>query len=303
MSQILPKSYTFQREKLLEPIRKASTLRMLGIPINTDAMPFENSTEIVTVTDDPKIGVAPEPISGVRSTNQLVSVIKKIPTISAPVSYGPYELQRINNGKLPFDARMEILAKWIADAEEGHAFAASSTGVRDSDAIPFIQGGTAVTTFDLVSGDTALTALAATIGRMIDRYGDLSTRPLVLMFNSTSWKRAMGLTSSKSDKTFMQGAIEMLLANGSPASGVKLVTRLANVMTQSDDVVSFANSTDETMALMLMDSNHFEIISSPIDTLKEEGEIKGLEVITVERWMPYVHDAESILYQLNVAIA
>ena len=310
MSQILPESYTFDRDKLLEPIRKASTLRGLGIPINTNAEPKDNTTVIYTVTDDPKIGIAPEPIAGVRSTNTLTSAIKMIPVISAPVSYKYYELQRINDGKLPFDARMEILSKWIADREEAYAFAVSSTGVRDSDGIPFLQGGSDVssgglnTPFSLVSGDAALTALALNIGKLIERYGTLKNRPLILAFNAVAYARAIGLTSSKTDETFMKMAQEMLTLHGGAGSGIVLINHLGCAITVDDDVMVITDSTDETMALMLVDSNHFEITTSRLDSLSDGiSQVKGLEVNIVERFMPYVHDALSIRYELNVAIA
>ena len=304
MSQVLPESYTFQRDKLIEPIRKASILRMLGIPINTSAKAHQNTTVITTVSDDPNIAIAPEPIAGVRSTNAVTQVRKEIPVMSAPVSYEYDELLRINDGVLPFDRRMEILGKWIADMEEAYAFALTSTGVRDSDAIPFIQGGTAVTDFDLETGDLAVVGLMTNIAKMITRYGSLKTRPLVLAFNAVSYSRALGLVSSKTDKNFLDIAQEALVFHGGPGSGMVLLPHLSCAITQVDDVITITNSVNEAMALMLIDSNHFEIISSPLDQRSDGvSEIRGLEINVIQRFFPYVHDTLSILREDNVDIA
>lgn len=301
---VLPESYTFDREKLIEPIRKASILRSMGIPITTSAKDTEKTTKITTVVDDPKIGIAPEPIAGVRSTNTMTQKMVDIPMISAPVSYGIDELDQINDGKLPFDRRMEILMKWFADREEAHAFAKTTAGVRDSDSIPFIQGGTSVSDFDLETGDLALVGLNIQIATLITRYGSLKTRPLILAFNSVAYSRALGLTSSKTDKTFLDMAQEQLVMHGGAGSGIVLLTHLGNALTVNDDVMVITDSTDETMALMLIDSNHFEIIASPITPRADPVSPRtGLKVDIVERWLPYVHDALAILYQMNVDIS
>ena len=304
MAEVLPESYTFQKEKLIGPIRKASILRGLGIPIHTNMKAHQNTTKITTVSDDPNIAIAPEPVAGIRSTNSVVQVRKEVPVISAPVSYDYDELLRIDDGVLPFDKRMEILGHHIADLEEAFAFALSSTGVRDSDSIPFIQGGTAVTDFDLETGDLAMVGLMTNIGKMITRYGDLKNRPLVLGFNAVSYVQALKLVSSKNDTPFLTLADAALKEHGGAGSGYRLINRLSCAITQEDDVITITNSANEAMALMLIDGNHFEIESSPL-AQRSDGvsEIRGLEINVIERFFPYVHDALSILREDNVDIA
>ena len=301
--EYLPNSYTFDTAMVIEPIRKASVLRTLGIPIKSVLTSTEKSVVIKTVTDDPKIGIAPEPFVGVRSTNQITEVRKQVPIWSAPLSYPWDELVNIENSILPFNQRVGIVGTYLAQYEQAHAFAASTTGVRDSDSIPFVQGGTAVTTLTLASGDAAIAGLREEIGVLVTRYGSLKNRPLILAFNNVSFAIAVKLVSSKTDKTFLSMAQEELLLQGGAGSGFVIIAELACALTVSDDIVTITNNTNESIALMLVDENHFEIYASDVDQRsKAVNTLEGLNMNIVERWMPYVHDALSFKYILNAPI-
>lgn len=299
----LPDSYTFDTEMVIEPIRKASVLRTLGIPIKSVLKSTEKQVVIDTITDDPKIGIAPEPFVGVRSTNQITQATKKVPIWSAPLSYPWDELERIDSSILPFNARVGIVGTYLAKYEQAHAFAYSTAGVRDSDSIPFVQGGTAVTTLDLASGDDAIAGLREEIAVLTTRYGSLKNRPLILAFNNVAYSIAMKLVSSKTDKTFLQMALEDLLLHGGAGSGFVVIQELGNALTVDDDIVIITDSTTETMALFLVDANHFEIYASAIDVRsKPVNTLEGLKMNIVERWMPFMHDPLAFKYRLDTPI-
>lgn len=301
--EYLPDSYTFDTEMVIEPIRKASVLRTLGIPIKTVLKSTEKQVVIDTIVDDPKIGIAPEPFVGVRSTNQITQATKKVPIWSAPLSYPWDELERIDSSVLPFNQRVGIVGTYLAQYEQAHAFASTTVGVRDSDSIAFVEGGTAVTTLTLASGDAAIAGLRSEIGVLTSRYGSLKNRPLILALNNVAYAVAVALVSSKTDKTFLQMAKEELELQGGPGSGFVVIAELACALTVSDDIVTITNNVNESMALFLVDANHFEIYASAIDTRsKPVNTLEGLNMNIVERWMPFMHDALSFKYILNAPI-
>lgn len=301
--EVLPETYTFDTNMVIDPIRKASVLRTMGIAIKTVLKSTEKIVTINTISDDPKIGIAPEPFVGVRSTNSIIEELKKVPIWSAPLSYDWDTLQNIDNGILPFNQRVAIVGTHLARFEQAHAFAHVTTGVRDSDSLPFIENGSAVTTLTLASGDAAIAGLREEIGVLVGRYGSLKNRPLILAFNNVSYAIAVKLVSSKTDKTFIQMVQEELLLQGGPGSGWVIIEELACTLTVKDDIVTIVNNVNESMALLLVDDSHFEIYASEIgERSKPVNSLEGLDMNIVERWMPFVHDALAIKFILNAPI-
>lgn len=299
-----PSSYEFNTDKLIEPIRKASVLRTLGIKISTPMALKDYETEIVTIADDFNIGIAAEPFVGVRSTNQVTSVKKKSSVILGNVSYGFLELQRVNDSVLPFDARAALVATEIAKYEQALTFARTITGLDASDMIPFClatTGATTVTTLSSATFTLALSGLKSEIAVLVARYGSLKNRPLVLLINNVAYAELMALASAVSDDhDIMKSLLDALVLHGGPGSGWAIVDSLGCAVTVTDDIMEITLETDPVMMLMLVDELHAEVFSSPLGTLSDGvSEKTGLDMDIVERWMPFVHDVLANKLNMN----
>lgn len=296
--EYLDTSYKFDTGMLIEPIRKKSTVRQIS-PVRTVLKPEDLQVEIETVTDDFNIMMNLEPYATHRSNQFLTRVTKDVGILSAELAYEWDELQRINRSKLPFDKRIRDLGWAIADIEDALALAVTTTGVLDGDAIPFLQGGTA-TAFDLSSYATLKTSIATYIGTMGTRYGNLKLFPLQFAYNAKFFSTVLGLSNSTTDFSGLKYIDDQLRLFGGPGSGIISSPNLGCDVALSEDVLTVTVEADETCALFARANKHYEIYASPLDqrprpTNKQDGYSNKI----VERWFPYVHDAQSILYDID----
>jgi hypothetical protein len=301
--EYLDTSYKFDSNMLIEPIRKASTVRQV-VPIKTVLSPSDLQIDIESVTDDFKVTVDMEPYETPRSTQELAKNTYSVPVISGEITYTYDELMRINKSKLPMSQRVADLGTEFAKMEDALAWAGSTTGVKDGGALPIIENGTAVN-WDVDAYATMIataTGMGAHLGTMATNLGNLKQYPLIFAFNDKAFSTMAGIESGVgANDTVLQVFDRMLKLYGGPGSGLLHVPNLGAAVTVGDDgSLTVTVEADECVALMAISPKFFEIYASPIEAREDPvSKRRGMAVKTVERWFPYVHEATAIMYDLD----
>ena len=301
--EYLETSYTFDTNMLIEPIRKASQVRQVA-PIKTVLDPSDLQVDIETVADDLNISIDLEAFETPRSIQTLTKAPKTVPVLQGEIAYTWDELVRINKSKLPMNQRVANMGTELANIEDGHVWAVSSTGLKDGGAMPWIENGTAVG-WDVDAYATMIasaTGMGAHLGTMATALGNLKQYKLIFGFNDKAFSTMAGIESGVgANDTVLLVFDRMLKLYGGAGSGLLQIPNLGAALTVGDGGKTVVTvEADECVALMAIDPKFMEVYASPLDTRQDPvTKRKGLAIKVVERWLPVVHNAAAIMYDLD----
>lgn len=302
-SLVLDTAYTFDTDMLIEPIRKATQIRQLPI-IKTVLNPSDLQVEIETVTDDINVSIDLEPFEVPRSHQALSKAPKTVSLVQGEMTYTYDQLVRINKSKLPMNKRVANMGTKLANVEDAHAWAVSSTGIKDGGGMPFLENGTGVN-WDVDAYATMIasaTGMGAHLGTLATSLGNLKQYPLIFAFNDKAFSTMAGIESGVgANDTVLQVFDRMLKLYGAPGSGLLQVPNLGCALTVGDGGKTVVTvEADEAVALMAIDAKFMEIYASPLDVRQNPVTKRdGLAIKVVERWLPVVHNADAILYDID----
>lgn len=241
-----------------------------------------------------------------------------VPKIFTKLMSDKDELAVINDGLVPFSARVQRAISKIAEDEDMYGIAGEAT----ENGVSGISDVTASTGFSTAAGTqldlTTLNTLKTTLKTMIQQVNsglrsnkrgvrDTGQAPLILLLTNDVYDRAIEVSSgtAANDETISDGVDMMnnlLNKYGAPGSGVEKSNMLGATVSRVGN--AFEVSTDGSTNAALMSSHplHFGVATSLLrqtPAIQPNGDI---EFELDERFVPYSVIQEASVYSATVDI-
>ncbi|MCH8905456.1 MAG: hypothetical protein IH840_00075 [Candidatus Heimdallarchaeota archaeon] len=255
---------------------------------------------------------------GARLRSQFAYKYKDQPVtfIVDGLSYGRFELERVDKGVIPYDRQQSDLAAYFMQAEDRMFFAGDpmtpaggKTGLANADAAPTIGTHfslTASSQLDLTSITTMVDTLAKLIGQMADHFKErMMGYSLLLAVSPDVDDRINGFRDGTTGERMKPEVLGVLSENGDGGAAILRTSWLGATFASGEGNLPLKVTDGTTNAALLMWSETdplYEVVDTGLILDSGVDELGNFNANFTEGYLPISYDPFSIVYSATVDI-
>lgn len=273
-------------------------------PFKQSLKPHTRELTYYTKHDDPNFSYQMHP-QLVRTVHGVSPTELATPVIASAIIYEYDELQVINDGKLPVDARMSDMAQTFITAEDRIAFTGSTLAVDGAVVTSVATVGTnstdATTQFDVTTyadGVATFEALAA----QITGAGIELVDPLALVVTPNVYTLIRGAENAYTGES-LYDRLNRIMRGVNPASPGVISSKFLDATITIAAGKKTCVTASSKACLFAKNENYYFIDTSPLQ-VRSDGvsQLSGLTANYVERYRPVYRDKTAIIYEGAVKV-
>lgn len=302
----LTEEYQVSLPDIVRPIYEQSVARRI-FPVSMDLEPSTQQLKYYEEFHDLNWSYDMDPDRTPESDFAARPATKDTPVIHSGIRYGYDELKRINNGRLPIDARYNAFRQTFVNAEESIALTGTSvanSGVAVTSVSSTGTNSTAVTGTSSVSTLANLSAtLEGAIGQIVSGLGKVPADPMIWAITPDVYTQLITLRNTNTDKKGWDEALE-IIRRINPNSEILVTKYLGGTLARGDAGKMTFTAGTTNGCLFVKNPQYYKLETSMLEPRTDGvSKVKGLYTKWVERFLPVFYKKEAIIYMGTLAVS